>query len=85
MRTGMSVFISYRRNDIAAVAGRVSDRLAQEFGRDSLFMDVDSIPLGVNFAKALEDEVAKCDVLLAIIGPDWLDARDKDGQRRLDR
>jgi hypothetical protein len=78
------VFISYRRGDIAGAAGRVSDRLAQEFGRDSLFMDVDSIPLGINFVKALDDEVAKCDVLLAIIGRDWLDARDKDGQRRVD-
>jgi hypothetical protein len=78
------VFISYRRDDIAGVAGRVSDRLAQEFGTNSLFMDVDSIPLGVNFVKALDDEVAKCDVLLAIIGRGWLDARDKDGQRRLD-
>jgi hypothetical protein len=45
MRTGMSVFISYRRNDIAAVAGRVSDRLAQEFGRDSLRFD----PFGRQF------------------------------------
>jgi uncharacterized protein YecT (DUF1311 family) len=78
------VFISYRRDDIAGVAGRVSDRLAQEFGSDSLFMDVDSIPLGVNFVNALDNEVAKCDVLLAIIGRGWLDARDKDGQRRLD-
>jgi hypothetical protein len=76
------VFISYRRDDIAGQAGRVSDRLAQEFGHDSLFMDVDAIPLGVNFAKVLDEEVAKCDVLLAIIGPDWLG--DKDGHRRLD-
>ena len=78
------VFISYRRDDIAGVAGRVSDRLAQEFGSDSLFMDVDSIPLGVNFVNALDNEVAKCDVLLAVIGQDWVDARDDDGQRRLD-
>ena len=47
-------------------------------------MDVDSIPLGVNFNKVLVEEVAKCDVLLAVIGPDWLDARDEKGHRRLD-
>jgi hypothetical protein len=47
-------------------------------------MDVDGIPLGVNFVKALHEEVAKCGVLLAVIGPDWLKVRDKDGKRRLD-
>jgi len=78
------LFISYRRDDSAGHAGRVHDRLQQEFGRDLLFMDVDSIPLGANFAKALGDEIAKCDVLLAIIGPGWLDARDDSGHRRLE-
>ncbi len=47
-------------------------------------MDVDTIPLGVNFAKVLREEVAKCDVLLAVIGDDWLNARDENGSRRLD-
>jgi hypothetical protein len=64
------VFISYRRDDSAAHAGRVNDRLEREFGRDSLFMDVDAIPLGVDFVEVLGAEVAKCDVLLAIIGLD---------------
>jgi TIR domain len=78
------VFISYRRDDSAGHAGRVHDRLEREFGRDLLFMDVDAIPLGANFLKVLNDEVAKCDVLLAVIGPGWLDARDENGHRRLD-
>jgi hypothetical protein len=78
------VFISYRREDSAGHAGRVHDRLAREFGRDLLFMDVDGIPLGVNFVKVLQQEVAKCSVLLAVIGRDWLNVRSEDGQRRLD-
>jgi hypothetical protein len=78
------VFISYRRDDSEVFAGRVYDRLEREFGREALFMDVDAIPLGLNFAKILRDEVAKCDVLLAVIGPNWLDARDEHGNRRLD-
>src|SRR6516165_9115287 len=78
------VFISYRRDDSAGHAGRVHDRLEREFGRDLLFMDVDAVPLGVNFVKVLSEEVAKCDVLLAVIGPKWLNARDEDGNRRLD-
>jgi TIR domain len=78
------VFLCYRRDDSAGYAGRVQDRLTQEFGRDLLFMDVDTIPLGVNFATVLHNEVAKCEVLLAVIGPHWLDARDDAGNRRLD-
>ena len=78
------LFISYRRDDSAGHAGRVHDRLAAEFGRDVLFMDVDAIPLGSNFAKVLGDEVGKCDGLLAIIGPNWLEIRDERGRRRLD-
>jgi TIR domain-containing protein len=78
------IFISYRRDDSAGHAGRVTDRLEREFGRDLLFMDVDAIPLGRNFIKVLEDEVAKCGALLAVIGSDWLDVRDDDGNRRLD-
>jgi formylglycine-generating enzyme required for sulfatase activity len=78
------VFISYRRDDSAGYAGRVHDRLEREFGADLLFMDVDAIPLGRDFTKVLRDEVAKCDVLLALIGPNWLNVRDKQGNRRLD-
>lgn len=78
------LFISYRRDDSAGYSGRVHDHLQREFGSNLLFMDVDSIPLGVNFNKVLVEEVAKCDVLLAVIGPDWLDARDEKGHRRLD-
>jgi hypothetical protein len=78
------IFISYRHDDVASFAGRVFDRLEREFGRDALFMDVDAISLGVDFVKVIDEEVAKCDLLLAIIGPRWLGARDEDGNRRLD-
>src|SRR6202167_3342942 len=77
-------FISYRRDDSAGHAGRVRDRLELEFGRDLLFMDVDAVPLGINFIKILREGVAKCDALLAVIGPSWLDLRDKEGNRRID-
>ena len=78
------VFLSYRREDSAAYAGRIEDRLRRTLGRNQLFMDVDNIPLGVNFAKVLQDEIAKCEVLLVVIGRNWLGAREDDGRRRLD-
>src|SRR5262249_35168060 len=49
-----------------------------------LFMDVETIPLGSNFEKVLHEEISKCGVLLAVIGPTWCDARDETGKRRLD-
>jgi hypothetical protein len=83
-KVAAKVFISYRREDSAGYAGRIHDRLELEFGRDNLFMDVDSIPLGLNFVKILRGEVAKCGVLLAVMGPKWCDVCDEDGNRRLD-
>jgi TIR domain len=80
---GVKIFISYRRNDGAA-AGRVHDCLASEFGSDLVFMDIDTIPLGANFIKVLRDAVSKCDVLLAVIGPNWLDVKNEHGRRKLD-
>jgi hypothetical protein len=77
------IFISYRRDDSAGHAGRLHDRLVGEFGRDLLFMDIDAIPLGENFVTVLREKVAACDVLLAVIGRNWLDSRDRNGSRRL--
>ena len=79
-----NVFVSYRREDSAASAGRLGDRLTRELGDGHVFMDVDGIPLGANFVKHLTAEVATCDVLLTVIGPQWLDVKDESGGRRLD-
>ncbi len=56
----------------------------QAFTSDRLFMDVDHIGPGQDFVRVLEDEVSKCEILLAVIGKGWIDARDEKGQRRLD-
>ena len=82
-RAGMRVFMSYRRDDSADITGRIYDRLAPHFGRDAVFKDVDSIPLGIDFRKHLQDAVGQCSVLVAIIGKRWLDAGMESGKRRL--
>ena len=71
--------MSYRRSDSAHVAGRIYDRLVESFGRGSVFNDVDSIPLGLDFKEYLDEKVGECNVLLAIIGDRWLEARDANG------
>lgn len=78
------IFISYRRDDSQGSAGRLCDRLAVHFGRNKVFMDVDTIQPGVDFAEAIEEAVGSCDVLIAVIGKHWLISSDPRGARRLD-
>lgn len=79
------IFVNYRREDSIALAGRLHDRIAEAFGRDNLFMDVDKIPVGINFEEYLNNQVAQCDAMLSVIGPSWLNAKDEADQRRLDK
>lgn len=78
------IFINYRRDDAPGVAGRLFDQLARSFPRRDLFMDVDAIKPGLDFVKQLDAQVAQCDVLLALVGPHWLHAKDQSGNRRLE-
>ena len=78
------IFISYRREDSAASAGRVYDRLIGRFPSNRIFIDVNTIAPGVDFVKAIEKSVGSCDVLISVVGKRWLIAADEDGKRRLD-
>lgn len=69
----MAIVISYRRADSQAITGRIFDRLENHFGAGSVFMDIDNIPLGADFREHITDTLTRCDVLLAIVGPHWLD------------
>jgi hypothetical protein len=79
-----AIFISYRRDDSEGEAGRLFDDLTRAFGSDAVFMDVSGIDPGTDFRKAIDDNVACCGVLLAMIGPTWATITGSDGQRRLD-
>lgn len=65
------IIISYRRADSDAIAGRIRDRLANHFGEESVFMDIDSIPFGTDFREHIQSELAQTDILVAVIGPKW--------------
>jgi hypothetical protein len=78
------IFISYRREETAYAAGWLYDRLADHYGRSQVFKDVDSIQLGDDFVEVITAAVGSCDVLLALIGREWLTIIDERGRRRLD-
>ena len=81
---GGGIFVSYRRQDSDHLAGRLYDRLVDRFGEGKVFMDVDTIEPGLDFAEEVTRAVAACQVLVAVIGPAWLTAADGRGRRRLD-
>ena len=53
------IIISYRRADSGVITGRIRDRLAQHYGDDAIFMDIDNIPFGMDFRKNIAEALAK--------------------------
>src|SRR5882724_4338926 len=69
------IVISYRRSDSDAIAGRIRDRLANHYGENAIFMDIDSIPFGTDFRRHVQGALSECDIMIAVIGPKWLGPR----------
>jgi len=80
----LRLFVSYRRSDSEASAGRLADALARQFGANRVFLDSARIPFGADFIRVVTDEIARADVVVVVIGPEWLDTADEGG-RRLDQ
>ena len=80
----MKIFISYRRDDSQIASQSIYEALVKEIGFDQVFFDIDDIPYGVNFKTHLDRVVSECGIMLVMIGPDWSNATDAKGQRRLD-
>lgn len=66
------IFISYRRRDRRTFTGRLHDQLALKYGSNAVFMDVHDIPPAADFEAHLRERINWCDVMLVIIGPEWL-------------
>src|SRR5947208_14948110 len=77
------IAISYRRQDSNPVAGRLYDRLQAEFGKDTVFMDFDSIPYGVDFREHIKSTLERAAVVVAVVGPGGLGGQ-TDASRRID-
>ncbi len=77
------VFISYRRDDASANAGRLCDWLQRQFKDDNVFLDTEKIAPGDNFPEVLQERLAATEVLLAVIGKAWASITDAAGNRRI--
>ena len=76
------VFISYRRQDSAAYAGRIYDAMVARFGERNVFMDLELAP-GVDFVERITEAVSACQVLIEVIGPAWATVKDDEGKIRI--
>lgn len=79
-----AVFISYRRSIASGSAGRLYDTISAHFGRENVFMDVDSIGPGEDFEGVLQQSLSGCRAVVVVIGPGWSTTQTKEGLRRLD-
>ena len=83
MSTDQRIFISYRRSDSRMQANGLSEALRGRLPSAQVFMDIDSIPPGADFETHIRDEINRCNVVLVLIGDDWLSPTN-DGTRRID-
>lgn len=79
-----AIFISYRRDDASGFAGRLHEALIRRFGTNHIFRDIDSVGIGRDFVQVIDDAVADCAALVAIIGQEWLHAEGADGRPRIE-
>jgi TPR repeat protein len=74
LATRGKIFISYRRDDVPGDARGVCNRLERTFGKANVFMDVDRLLAGQRFDRELDKALSQCDVLIAVIGPRWMES-----------
>jgi hypothetical protein len=75
------VFINYRREDSGGWTGRIYDALTRHSSLWKIFRDIDAIGPGADFGSVIDRTLGSCDVVIAVIGPRWLDATDERGRR----
>ncbi|MFD1547316.1 TIR domain-containing protein [Nonomuraea guangzhouensis] len=78
------IFINYRTGDGENVAAYLDEKLSERFGSSTVYRATRSIELGQRFDADLIKNVRRCRILLAIIGPGWLNAMNRRGERALD-
>jgi hypothetical protein len=79
-----AIFVSYRADDSVHLTSRLAEDLAAHFGNRQVFRDHDSMALGTVYPERIHRALQECGTMIAVIGPHWLDARDRNGLRRID-
>ena len=77
------VFISYRRLDASEAAFHLYRSLCEKLGMESVFIDIDMIPIGADFRRHINDWVSRADIVLVVIGNYWLESRNERNELRL--
>lgn len=77
------IFISYRQSDTQSEASRLKEDLEEVFGEENVFFDIETLEPGLNFADAIEKTLRQSKVVLVLIGPDWANVKDDEGNLRL--
>lgn len=77
------IFISYRQSDTQSEASRLKEDLEEVFGEENVFFDIETLEPGLNFADAIEKTIRQSKVVLVLIGPDWADVKDDEGNLRI--
>jgi hypothetical protein len=65
------LFISYRRSDSEQIVHRMYDRLQDDFGAGTVFLDIDQMP-PTDFREHIRKEVRKAAIVLVVMGSNWL-------------
>ena len=78
---GPKIFISYRIADTGTTAGPLAEQLCARFGlgADDVFLDTSTIHPGDPWPSRIEQAVRGAEVVLVLIGEQWLDVRDRHG------
>jgi hypothetical protein len=79
-----SVFISHRRSESRWFADLLASRLRDGLKRRDVFLDRDAIEAGEDFRRRIDEELARCAALLALIGPQWKSVEMFHGVRRIE-
>jgi hypothetical protein len=79
------IFINYRSGGHTAVVHGLHERLASHFGDATVFLDKPSLHVGDRYPDVIRRRLMNADVLIAMIHGNWLDERNADGVRLLDR
>lgn len=81
---GPRVFLSYRRDDSTLYAETLFESLIAKVPDIRVFRDSDTLQPGMVFSEAIEETVATCDILIAVIGKKWRGGSSQAGTYRID-